>query len=200
MHRSEYENFSKLILDVAEYYEKNLKISTVDVYWNDLRYYGYYDIANAIANHRRDDKNGKYMPKVSDILKYLKNAKQENQVIQKNRGKCAIESCNNFGTICRDIRGSDWICRKHYHNDDKNFVEEVLIDPTAEALEMHTRLWQESGQRPVTFVTTLSAQGLINTGTYVKYLMDLAEGYEANMPFKCLKVGVPRYDDGLGGT
>ena len=67
--------FSQIMNATAEVYNKPLSTTLLEVYWQDLKDFSIVDIRNALAEHRRDEKAGQFMPKPADLFKLL-NAKK----------------------------------------------------------------------------------------------------------------------------
>lgn len=89
------EKFSQILKWVFAYYEKELTDLTFEMYWNGLRDYSIDEVQAAFNAHLQHPEEGKWWPKVSDIIKNCKGGTQDN----------ALRAWNEVDTAIRKVGG-----------------------------------------------------------------------------------------------
>jgi len=72
MQSQDLEKFSQILTTVFAYYEKDLTEMTFELYWNGLAHYSIEQVQQAFNAHMQHPEEGKWWPKISDIIKHCK--------------------------------------------------------------------------------------------------------------------------------
>lgn len=70
MNQNEFDNFSELLVSVADYYGKSLKPAAIQFYWNALSALDFDTVQNLVNEHV---KTKEFMPKISELLDTVRN-------------------------------------------------------------------------------------------------------------------------------
>lgn len=89
------EKFSQILHWVFAYYEKELTDLTFEMYWNGLKDYSIDEVQAAFNAHLRHPEEGKWWPKVSDIIKHCNGGTEDN----------ALRAWNDVETAIRRVGG-----------------------------------------------------------------------------------------------
>lgn len=73
MNEGNREDFSRLLLGLADYYQRSLNRTVIEIYWRGLREQTMDDVIAAVAFYIRESESGAFFPKVSDLLRTIKN-------------------------------------------------------------------------------------------------------------------------------
>lgn len=71
MRASDLKPFSALLSDVMAYYGKDVSNFTQDLFWNACRGVEFELVRKAFEAHAKDPENGRFPPKVADLVKHL---------------------------------------------------------------------------------------------------------------------------------
>lgn len=71
MQPNDRKNFVTLITGIADYYSKELSITSIGLYWEGLKQYDYPAIERALWQHTQNPDSGQFMPKIADVTKVL---------------------------------------------------------------------------------------------------------------------------------
>jgi hypothetical protein len=71
MQPNDRKNFVTLITGIADYYSKELSITSIGLYWEGLKQYDYVAIERALWQHTQNPDSGQFMPKIADVTKVL---------------------------------------------------------------------------------------------------------------------------------
>lgn len=71
MQPSDRKNFVTLITGIADYYSKELSMTSIGLYWEGLKHYDYPAIERALWQHTQNPDSGQFMPKIADVTKVL---------------------------------------------------------------------------------------------------------------------------------
>jgi len=71
MRPNDRKNFVTLITGIADYYSKELSITSIGLYWEGLKQYDYPAIERALWQHTQNPDSGQFMPKIADVTKVL---------------------------------------------------------------------------------------------------------------------------------
>src|SRR3954471_13014259 len=63
--------FCKLLSRIAEFFNKTLSPNDLEIYWSLLQKYELDSINHALNLHMVNPKNGQFMPKPADIIRYI---------------------------------------------------------------------------------------------------------------------------------
>ena len=80
MHASDLAEFSKLIENMMGYYRRDCSDALIDIYWDGLCCYELDSVRAAIGVHMRDAEEGKFEPRISNIVKIIEGSKSDRAV------------------------------------------------------------------------------------------------------------------------
>lgn len=93
------EKFSQILSWVFAYYEKDLTDLTFEMYWNGLKDYSIEEVQAAFNAHMQHPEDGKWWPKVSDIIKNCKGGTQDNALRAWNEVETAIRRVGGYKDV-----------------------------------------------------------------------------------------------------
>jgi hypothetical protein len=93
------EKFSQILKWVFAYYEKELTDLTFEMYWNGLKDYSIDEVQAAFNAHLQHPEDGKWWPKVSDIIKNCKGGTQDNALRAWNEVETAIRRVGGYQDV-----------------------------------------------------------------------------------------------------
>ncbi|MGC9387088.1 MAG: DUF6475 domain-containing protein [Hydrogenovibrio sp.] len=99
MHLHDMEKFSKILSWVFAYYEKDLTDLTFEMYWSGLKDYTIDQVQDAFNAHMQHPEEGKWWPKVSDIIKHCKGGTQDNALRAWNEVDTAIRRVGAYQDV-----------------------------------------------------------------------------------------------------
>ena len=119
--------FLQLLAETSEMYGKTLSGGLVEMYWEDLKKFTFFQIESALKNYRQQSgKAGQFMPKSHDLVNMLKvpvGASQYACMVKMNGFPCGQPMFINMGTNGRDL----FACQNCYeHGRQKNDVELMM--------------------------------------------------------------------------
>ena len=93
------EKFSQILNWVFSYYEKELTDLTFEMYWNGLKEYNIEEVQSAFNAHMQHPEEGKWWPKVSDIIKNCKGGTQDNALRAWHEVETAIRKVGGYQDV-----------------------------------------------------------------------------------------------------
>lgn len=54
-------------------------------------------------------------PEIPEFIKLCTNETVKTEPTVTRSSKCSVNTCPNYGTLSRDMRGDGWVCNKHWH-------------------------------------------------------------------------------------
>ncbi|WP_024851466.1 DUF6475 domain-containing protein [Hydrogenovibrio kuenenii] len=93
------EKFSQILSWVFAYYEKELTDLTLDMYWNGLKDYSIEEVQAAFNAHLQHPEDGKWWPKVSDVIKNCKGSTQDNALRAWSEVETAIRRVGGYQDV-----------------------------------------------------------------------------------------------------
>lgn len=93
------EKFSQILSWVFAYYEKDLTDLTFEMYWNGLKDYSIDEVQAAFNAHMQHPEDGKWWPKVSDIIKNCKGGTQDNALRAWSEVETAIRKVGAYQDV-----------------------------------------------------------------------------------------------------
>lgn len=93
------EKFSQVLHWVFSYYEKELTDLTFEMYWNGLKDYNIDEVQSAFNAHLQHPEDGKWWPKVSDIIKNCKGGTQDNALQAWHEVETAIRRVGGYQDV-----------------------------------------------------------------------------------------------------
>ncbi len=113
MKPSDRQIFSHRLNSIFEYYHKEVSAEITSMYFEDLMDYELEDIWRAFSMHRKNKVNGKFLPKISDLLDYLPSlVKVERR--SSRHFLCQISWCMNDGSLSHSTKAGEWYCQEHW--------------------------------------------------------------------------------------
>lgn len=73
------EEFSRFLLGLADYYQRTLNRTVIEIYWRGLIDEPMEFVRLAVSHHIRESAFGAFFPKVSDLLKTIRDLKGANK-------------------------------------------------------------------------------------------------------------------------
>ncbi len=93
------EKFSQILSWVFGYYEKDLTDLTFEMYWNGLKDYSIEEVQAAFNAHLQHPEEGRWWPKVSDIIKNCKGGTMDNALRAWNEVETAIRKVGAYQDV-----------------------------------------------------------------------------------------------------
>ncbi len=93
------EKFQQILNWVFSYYEKELTDLTYEMYWNGLQEYSIEQVQESFNAHLQHPEEGKWWPKVSDIIKNCKGSTQDNAMQAWHEVETAIRSVGAYQDV-----------------------------------------------------------------------------------------------------
>lgn len=94
--------FRDMMLGMSEIYRQEITKFGAQMWFDDLRKYTLDQIREAFSAHRRDRKNGQFMPKPSDIIRHIEGAPDELSTQAWSKLIGAIKSVGSYSSVCFD--------------------------------------------------------------------------------------------------
>ncbi len=99
MHVQDMEKFQQILNWVFSYYEKELTDLTYEMYWNGLTQYSIEEVQIAFNAHLQHPEEGKWWPKVSDVIKNCKGSTQDNALQAWHEVETAIRQVGAYQDV-----------------------------------------------------------------------------------------------------
>lgn len=132
MRFNEKAEFMKILGDLADFYNRPLTQTTIDMYWEDLFQYSLFAIKQAISKHRRCPKRSEFFPKPGSLIANMSELPQAGmtgftcQIIEIGN-ICGKKAIINTGKPDADF----FVCSEHYELRRKKTDIDLLIDVEA---------------------------------------------------------------------
>ena len=99
MHIQDMEKFQQILNWVFSYYEKELTDLTYEMYWNGLKEYSIDEVQAGFNAHLQHPEEGKWWPKVSDIIKNCKGGTQDSAMQAWHEVETAIRKVGGYQDV-----------------------------------------------------------------------------------------------------
>ncbi|MDR9499611.1 MAG: DUF6475 domain-containing protein [Hydrogenovibrio sp.] len=99
MQQQDLEKFSQILTTVFAYYEKDLTEMTFELYWNGLKHYSIEQVQQAFNAHMQHPEEGRWWPKISDIIKHCKGGSQDRALVAWNLVENAIRRVGAYQDV-----------------------------------------------------------------------------------------------------
>lgn len=93
------EKFQQILNWVFSYYEKELTDLTYEMYWNGLKEHSIEQVQEAFNAHLQHPEDGKWWPKVSDIIKNCKGGTQDSAMQAWHEVETAIRKVGGYQDV-----------------------------------------------------------------------------------------------------
>lgn len=103
MKSPDYANFATLLIELGVIYEKPMNQTLIEVYWCNLKQFDFIAVKKALQAHVvNPDPSGRYMPKPSDIVRYLKGSSHTQALQAWSRVIKAISDIGCYSSVIFD--------------------------------------------------------------------------------------------------
>jgi hypothetical protein len=102
MKSSDLVDFAAMMNGLGEYYGKQISPSLTDIYWNGLQQYDFAEVSSAVNAHVRNTETGQFMPKISDVERYLHGSTGTRAMQAWLRVANAIQAVGTYETVAFD--------------------------------------------------------------------------------------------------
>lgn len=99
MHAADLSEFSELVQKVMNYYRRDCSDGLIDLYWDGLQCYELNSIRLAIGVHMRDPEDGKFEPRISNIVKIIEGSKSDRAVFAWSQAQGAASSVGAYQDV-----------------------------------------------------------------------------------------------------
>lgn len=102
MQASDLNDFSEMVQKVMNYYRRDCSDGLIDLYWEGLQCYELDSIRLAIGVHMRDPEDGKFEPRISNIVKIIEGSKSDRAVLAWSLAQEAAASVGAYQDVIFD--------------------------------------------------------------------------------------------------
>ncbi|MDH5573658.1 MAG: DUF6475 domain-containing protein [Gammaproteobacteria bacterium] len=103
MNQAHFKDFSALLTNIAEQYSKTPSDSLITLYWQGLHDLEFKAVSDALFRHiRRTDKEGKFMPKISDIREMLEGSTEDSSYAAWTKVDKALRTIGPYQSVVFD--------------------------------------------------------------------------------------------------
>lgn len=102
MRPSDLPAFGQLLSDVMAYYGKDVSSFTQDLFWNACKGVDFEQVRRAFEAHARDPEQGRFPPKVADLVKYLQGTQTDRALIAWGKVAAAMSSVGAYTDVVFD--------------------------------------------------------------------------------------------------
>lgn len=94
--------FITLLTGIADYYGKELAITTLGLYWEGLRQYDLEAVERALWAHTQNPDSGQFMPKIADVTKMLQGRTGDQAAIAWSKVDTALRGVGTYADVVFD--------------------------------------------------------------------------------------------------
>jgi hypothetical protein len=94
--------FAALLTGLAEYYGKDVSPAVASVYWLGLKRYAFSAVEDAATRHMTDPDQGKWMPKVADLVKLIEGGTQDQSLVAWSKLDRAVRTVGPYASVAFD--------------------------------------------------------------------------------------------------
>ncbi len=102
MDNNDKQRFFQMMTILCEYYGKDLSESLLTIYWDNLSHYDYPAVSDAMKRHMQNPDDGRFMPKVADVVKLLEGSSLDRASSAWSKVERAIKSHGPYRTVAFD--------------------------------------------------------------------------------------------------
>lgn len=95
-------NFVTLITGIADYYGKELSVTSIGLYWEGLRQYDLPAIERALWQHTQNPDSGQFMPKIADVTKVLQGRTEDQAQVAWSKVDRAVRQVGIYADVAFD--------------------------------------------------------------------------------------------------
>lgn len=96
------QRFAGLLTGLAEYYGKELSPAVIGVYWMGLQKYELQALEDAATRHMTDPDQGKWMPKIADLVKLVEGGTQDQALVAWSKLDRAVRTLGPYASVAFD--------------------------------------------------------------------------------------------------
>lgn len=94
--------FVTLITGIADYYAKELSVTTISLYWEGLKHYDLPAIERALWAHTQNPDSGQFMPKIADVTKVLQGRTEDQAQLAWSKVDGAVRQIGIWADVAFD--------------------------------------------------------------------------------------------------
>jgi len=102
MKQSEKVIFTRLMLSIAELYQKKISVQQIEIYWRSFHNFSLDVIREALDKHVLNPDNGQFMPKPADIIRFLQGTSEQQALHAWDKVTSAISDIGSYMSIIFD--------------------------------------------------------------------------------------------------
>lgn len=102
MENRDKQRFVTLLTGIADYYSKELAVTTLGLYWEGLRQYDLEAVEKALWAHTQNPDSGQFMPKIADVTKMLQGRTADQAAIAWSKVDGAIRRVGTYADVVFD--------------------------------------------------------------------------------------------------
>lgn len=94
--------FAALMTGIADYYDKVLSITAINLYWEGLKQYDYEAIEKALWTHTQNPDTGQFMPKIADVGKMLQGRTSDQAQVAWSKVDAGMRQIGTYSDVAFD--------------------------------------------------------------------------------------------------
>ena len=94
--------FAEILIGLGMYYNQTIEKPVMRLYWEALRQYTVEDVDRAANLHTRDPDQGRFMPKVADLIRILEGGGQSRAELAWSKVQAALSSAGRYESVVFD--------------------------------------------------------------------------------------------------
>lgn len=102
MRQSDMQEFGQLLSEVMAYYGKDVSSFTQDLFWSACSGVDFEQVRRAFEAHAKDPENGRFPPKVADLVRHLKGTQTDRAMIAWGKVSGALSSVGAYTDVVFD--------------------------------------------------------------------------------------------------
>lgn len=102
MRESDEPRFITLLTGIADYYAKEISVSTIGLYWEGLRQYDLQAVEKALWAHTQNPDTGQFMPKIADVTKMLQGRTGDQAAVAWSKVDAAVRRIGTYADVVFD--------------------------------------------------------------------------------------------------
>jgi len=102
MRPSDLPAFGQLLSDVMAYYGKDVSSFTQDLFWNACKGVDFEQVRRAFEAHAKDPEQGRFPPKVADLVKHLQGTQTDRALIAWGKVSAALSDVGAYTDVVFD--------------------------------------------------------------------------------------------------
>lgn len=99
---SDKKRFLSVLTATADYYGKELAVTTLNLYWEGLRQYDLDAVEKALALHMQNPDSGQWIPKIADVAKMLEGGTGDQAALAWAKVNAAVRRVGSYADVVFD--------------------------------------------------------------------------------------------------